>query len=424
MIISFNPLTSHPSITDREIEEMIHTHEDMLHKVQCGQTDHKGSLGWFDIDHSIPRDTLKEIETLATHVNSISKVMIVIGIGGSNRGAISALNVLHRNTSSPTSLYFAGDSLSNQSLLDAIALISSVDVTLNVIAKDFNTLEPGITFRVLRDEMKKKYGEEYNNRIIVTGSYGKGQLHEMALQYHYHFLPFHEEIGGRFSVLSAVALFPLKVSGINIDALIEGAKEVQKELTTTELTSNSAIRYAMFRYLLLKKGYTCESLVTYEPDLKEFGRWWIQLFGESEGKTDNVLFPLSFSYSEDLHAVGQWIQQGPKIVIETHLMSYHDNEDIIIKSSNEEDGFDYLNNMNFKELNKVVGQAAIKAHVNEGVPSSIITTSHPLNEKTLGGLYWFFLFSVYASCSIMGVHPFNQEGVELYKKNMYSSLGK
>ena len=212
--------------------------------------------------------------------------------------------------------------------------------------------------------------------------------------------------------------------GVDIDSMIEGAKDMREELTTTPLISNSAVMYAASRYLLLQQGIKMESLVTFEPDLKEFGRWWVQLFGESEGKTDEVLFPLSFSFSEDLHALGQWIQMGPKNVLETHLITYYDTKDTIIKDSIEKDGFDYLTNKNFKDLNTIVQKAALKAHTEEGVPSFTIETANPLNEKTLGSLYWFFLFSVYASCTIMDVNPFNQEGVELYKKNMYSSLGK
>lgn len=408
-------------VSESEIHTTIEQNQSLISDVQRGEEQYSGSLGWLDVR----AQKIDELVRVANRVNQIAEVMIVIGIGGSNRGAVAALQVLKRTSSSPTTLYFAGDTLSSTCLGDALKVIEHKSVVLNVIAKDFNTVEPGITFRLLRSAMQAKYGTAYEQRIIVTGSKGSGQLYELAQQHGYTYLPFPADIGGRFSVLSPVGLFPLAVAGVDIQNLLEGAFAMQQKVRTIQGIGNPAIEYAILRSLIRKKGVVLESLVTFEPDLQHFTRWWIQLFAETEGKTDQVLFPIGFSYSEDLHAVGQYVQQGPRILLETFLDLHYAETNCMIKPSNDVvDGFSYMDGKPFSLLNKAVYQAALEAHSKDGIPCIELNSDCSLHAESLGGLFYFFLFSAYLSARLLGVNPFDQEGVEQYKRNMYAGLGK
>lgn len=408
-------------VSESEIRATIEQYQLLISDVQRGEEQYSGSLGWLDVR----AQEIEELVHVANRVNQIAEVMIVIGIGGSNRGAVAALEALKRTSLSSTTLYFAGDTLSSTCLSDALAVIEHKSVVLNVIAKDFNTVEPGITFRMLRSAMQTKYGTAYEQRIIVTGSKGSGQLYELAQQHGYTYLPFPSDIGGRFSVLSPVGLFPLAVAGVDIQNLLEGAFAMQQKVRTIQGIGNPAIEYAVLRSLIRKKGVVLESLVTFEPDLQHFTRWWIQLFAETEGKTDQVLFPIGFSYSEDLHAVGQYVQQGPRILLETFLDLQYAETNCMIKPSNDVvDGFSYMDEKPFSLLNKAVYQAALEAHSKDGIPCIELKSDCSLHAESLGGLFYFFLFSAYLSARLLGVNPFDQEGVEQYKRNMYAGLGK
>ena len=413
------PAVSH--VSEQEINTYLHHKKHIIESVQRGLAQDKGSLGWFTVEQSCS----KELHEIAAKVQGMAEVMIVIGIGGSNRAAIAALEALKRTVNSPTTLYFAGDSMSTTRLQDALHLVRTKSVVLNVIAKDFNTVEPGIWFRMLRKAMQQKYGPSYNERIVAIGSRGEGQLYELAKLHGYAYLPFPKEIGGRFSALSPVGLFPMAVAGLDVEKMLEGARHMEKHLKATPIEENPAVRYAVLRNIIREKGIQIEGLVFFEPDLCALTRWWIQLFAESEGKTDNVLFPVGFSYSEDLHAVGQYVQEGPRVILETFLNLGYKTEELLIDPSQDVlDGFSYLDDKPFTVLNESVYRSALKAHSDDGVPCCELTLDSHIDEKTMGSLFWFFLFSAYLSATLLGVIPFDQEGVESYKKNMYAELGK
>jgi glucose-6-phosphate isomerase len=285
-------------------------------------------------------------------------------------------------------------------------------------------VEPGVAFRVLRQAMLDKYGEAYRERIVATGSRGPGQLAELAEKHGYRFLDFPAEVGGRFSALTSVALFPLAVAGVDIAALVAGAAEEERALKSEDLASNPAVRYAARRNLLFSEGFTVESLVFFEPDLLPFARWWTQLFAETEGKNGDAVFPTYFSYSEDLHAVGQYVQQGRRCIQETFLDFMHENPGFLIgPSALVRDGFGYLDGKPFDALNRAVYEAALGAHSEDGVPCAEIAVP-AIGAGELGALFYFFMFAAYVSATLLGVDPFSQDGVENYKRNLYRILGK
>jgi len=407
-------------VGEQEIDSCIADYRDLLCSVQKGRAEDQGYLGWF----TVSKECLTRVKAEAERIRELADVMIVIGIGGSNRAAVAVLQALKRRIKSTTTLFFAGDTLSPTRLEDALNCIETKSVVLNVIAKDFNTVEPGVTFRMLRSALQKKYGDSYSQRIVATGSDGEGQLHELANNQGYAFLPFPKEIGGRFSALSEVALFPLAVAGVDVDALIAGASTMERKLKSLPPEENPAMRYAVLRNLIRKRGITIESLVVFEPDLQDFIRWWVQLFAETEGKTGDVLFPVGFNYSEDLHAVGQYVQEGPRVLLETFLNFQYTQNERVIEPSPQEDGFSYLDGKRFQELTTTVYQAALKAHTEGGVPCVELSCDEPLSTASIGSLFYFFLFSAYCSSVLLGVNPFDQNGVEAYKRAMYHDLGK
>ncbi|HKL59880.1 MAG TPA: hypothetical protein VJ863_08280 [Sphaerochaeta sp.] len=421
MNIKCNTKRAVSHVSEEDLQTYLLGNKSLIESVQAGLEQDKASLGWF----TVPQECSPELQALAAKVQNMAEVMIVIGIGGSNRAAIAALDALRRTADSPTTLYFAGDSLSTARLQDALHLVRTKSVVLNVIAKDFNTVEPGIWFRMLRSAMKEKYGPRYNERVVAIGSEGPGQLYELSKLHRYAYLPFPKDIGGRFSALSPVGLFPMAVAGLDVEKILDGAREQEKRCKEAPYNENSAVRYASLRNIIRKRGIQVESLVFFEPDLLALSRWWIQLFAESEGKTDIVLFPVGFSYSEDLHAVGQYVQEGPRVILETFLHVNYQTEELQIEPSEDvEDGFSYLDGKPFSALNESVYRSSLKAHSDDGVPCCELTTDSPLNEQSLGSLFWFFLFSAYLSATMLGVVPFDQDGVESYKKNMYAELGK
>jgi glucose-6-phosphate isomerase len=389
-----------------------------------GKAGDERKLGWFSLADSLPAAEFRRILDEAAYVRGLADTMIVIGIGGSNRGAMAAIGALSPSLASPVRVVFAGDTLSGTELKEALALVENRSVVLNVIAKDFNTIEPGIAFRVLRCAMMKKYGPAYSKRVVATGSRGNGQLFGLAEREGWRFLDFPESIGGRFSVLSAVGVFPMAVAGVDVAGLAEGARAMEAELKAADLLTNPAVAYAMDRGLLFSRGFGIESLVVFEPGLVPFARWWVQLFAETEGKTQSAIFPTYFSYSEDLHAVGQYVQEGRRFISETFLRLFHEDPAFRIEASGSvPDGFGYLDGKVFDELNRAVYAAALEAHAAGGVPCREIACSR-LDAVSLGGLFYFFMFACYLSATILGVNPFDQEGVEGYKRNMYRLLGK
>lgn len=416
-------IDSLPLSTD-EIQTEIYKRQTDILQVQQGKIGDHNRLGWFTLPHQLDEylapihEAAEKIKTMVTH-------LIVVGIGGSNRGSMAATQALRYQISSPVTISYAGDSLSQMHLQEALELVEKENVAINVIAKDFNTLEPGITFRLLRDALKKKYGSTYHQRVFVTGSRGSGQLFDLAQHHGYHFLDFPENFGGRFSVLSAVGLLPMAVAGIDLYKIFQGAKAAESYLKSTAPEKNQGVIYAITRNLLFQKGFTLESLVLFEPDLLHLGRWWIQLFAESEGKTEKAIFPVSFMYSDDLHAVGQYVQEGRRCIAETYLKLFHPNKPLVIPESPEvSDGFDYLSCKEFQTLNETVYQAALEAHKNDGIPCTQFIAESTICPEIIGYFFYYSFFVCYLSCVLLEVNPFDQEGVEGYKRNMYTLLGK
>lgn len=416
-------------VSDGDIDRWIGARADRIDSVRRGEAWDRRWLGWFDPAVSASPEILESLHAQAVRVRGIADTLIVIGIGGSNRGAMAAIQAMHRSLRSAVRIFWAGDTLSSSAMQAAIEVIKTRSVVLNVIAKDFNTVEPGIAFRMLRGAMIERYGDGYADRIVATGSRGPGQLHELALRHGYHFLDFPREIGGRFSVLSEVGLFPMAVAGVDIDSVTAGARKMAAALRNAGLMKDPAIRYVAARHLLFGEGFPIESLVLFEPDLVPFAKWWTQLFAETEGKNDKALFPTWFSYSEDLHAVGQLVQQGGRRIIETYLDLFNATQDLVIGASDMvRDGFDYLTGKRFDDLGRAVYGAAIEAHASDGVPCIELVPggdgAEGIAEGSLGALFYFFMYAAAISATLNGADPFTQDGVEAYKRNMYRRLGK
>ncbi len=424
MDISFSYMATGAVAGAEDLRRKIKAHERLIAQVQGGKIWNETMLGWFSVRETTGQDRCALIRAEAERVRSMADVMIVIGIGGSNRGAMAAVQALQHSLDGKIRLVWAGDTLSAVKLKEILETVRSCSVVLNVIAKDFNTVEPGISFRLLRQVMQEKYGDSYAERIVATGSRGPGQLGELAKIHGYRFLDFQPAIGGRFSVLSEVGLFPMAVAGIDIESMLEGAARCAQELKITDMYTNPAVQYAAMRSVLFEKGFVVESLACFEPDLVHFARWWTQLCAETEGKSQDAIFPTSFNYSEDLHAVGQFVQQGRRCIMETFLGALHVSPEFMIPGSVDvKDGFEYLDGKAYDELNRAVYEAALQAHSNDGVPCMEIKVPG-LDAGHIGALFYFFMFTTYLSASMLGVNPFTQDGVENYKRQMYRILGK
>ncbi len=391
-----------------------------IKSVLQGEVGSAADLGWFfpgRWDHS---PLIEEIQTLAERIRGDAEVFVLVGIGGSNRGAQSVIESLGDKK---VEIVYAGDTLSSHSIQGILERIKDRSTYINVIAKDFNTLEPGIAFRMLRRALETRYGSEANEHIIVTGSEGEGQLATLAQEYRYRYLPFPPDMGGRFSVLSAVGLLPISVAGVDIRGLIQGAINAERELKSFSVEENPACQYAVARNLLAEKGFLIEDFITFEPSLSFFNRWWVQLFGESEGKNGKAIFPTGNNYSEDLHAIGQYIQEGPRMVMETFLDAHFPHPEIVVQPTLVQDGFNYLNYKPFDTLNSAVYDAAYKAHCQIGVPCFQFHVGE-ISPEMFGELFYLFMLSCCISSVLIGVNPYGQPGVESYKQEMYGILGK
>jgi len=405
-----------------EIEREFNLHKSLFdgcYQMTYGQDDRKG---WLTVEKHANDEALNRILEVSEKVRKNAEVFVVIGIGGSNRGALAAIHGLIKDRHQGPEILWAGNNLSGVYLQRIFDKIGDRSVYIDVIAKDFNTIEPGLTFRMFRAYLESRYGAQYHERIIVTGSEGQGQLKEMAQKYHYTYLPFPEDVGGRYSIMTPVGLLPIAVYGLDIKKLVHRAIEVERYLKSVPHRENPALQYAIIRKLLFEKGFQIESMCVFEPQLEHFARWWLQEFGETEGKGQNVIFPTYFVYSEDLHSMGQYVQEGRRFVFETFIKSFR-KTDLQIPSSKEKDGFDYMSGRAFDEANHAVYDASITAHSEDGIPCIEFIVPEP-DEVIYGELFYFFLFAVYCSANYIGVNPFDQNGVDNYKKNMYRILGK
>lgn len=377
------------------------------------------SLGWLDPEEWAGEGTLAEIEAAAKDIRRQAQVLVLIGVGGSNNGARAVVSALERPEG--TRLAYMGHTLSPQALQQALASLEGKSVYVNCIAKNFETLEPGASFRVMRGWMREKYGEGYHSRVAVTGTPGS-QLQALSREHGWRFFPFPPNIGGRFSGLSPVGLLPMAAAGVDIRALAEGAKAMRRELLAASPRDNLALRYACLRNLLHQKGYALELLAAFEPRLAGFFKWWIQLFAESEGKDGKGLFPVCADYSEDLHSMGQYVQEGRSILFETFLSVKEKDGDLAPRADGVRDGFGYLDGQDFDGLNRAAFRATQRAH-SQKLPCLTLEVDR-LDEWHMGALLYFFFCACYLSGSILGVNPFDQPGVEAYKRWMFEALGK
>jgi len=403
-----------------EPDEFIASHGELISKVISGKYGMPEALGWFTVADNAAETLLNSITNLAEKIRQDADVFILAGVGGSNRAAQSVIEGLGFNRKENLSILYMGNTLSSRDMQDALDALEEKSVYANIIAKNFATLEPGIAFRLLRSWMKKKYGPSYKERITLTGSYGKGQLAEIAKANNFSFLEFPAAVGGRFSAFTAVSLFPMAVMGADIRGFLRGAELCEKRLKAK--AGGIAARYAAIRHLLQKKGFVVESLAFFEPRLEKLGRWWLQLHGETEGKNHNAILPVLTGFSEDLHAIGQYIQEGGNFLFETFL-GFFDPVNVTIPPSDFDDGFSFLDGKSLDILNPAVKGAAAEAHYKKGIPVLEFNVKE-LNEESLGEFMYMQMMSAYFSAAFLEVEPFDQNGVEQYKRNLLHKLGK
>ncbi|NLI19952.1 MAG: glucose-6-phosphate isomerase [Clostridiales bacterium] len=405
--------------TPAEWEQEIQRRAPLAGLLKNGEPRHADNLGWLDPDECAGEKQLAQIETLAGTIRKEADVFVVVGIGGSNNAARAAISALQR-PGEPEIVYM-GNTLSPHALVKALERLEGKSVYIDCIAKNFETLEPGASFRVLRKWLKLRYGEDADRRIVVTGTKGS-PLDELAQRHGWHFVAFPETVGGRYSGLTAVGLLPMAVAGLDIRAMVAGARETRKWLLAAEPEENLALRYACLRNLLYRKGYRVEMLSAFEPQFQGFFRWWRQLFAESEGKDSKGIFPVAAENSEDLHSIGQYVQDGEPIIFETFLDAQTPNALLSPEPDGVLDGFDYLNGKDFWAVNKIAFMATREAHSRK-LPC-ITLGIEALNERTFGALFYFYPCVCYLSGTILGINPFDQPGVEAYKGYMFEALGK
>lgn len=410
-------------VQEEKITRAIEKNKSLFSEVlESYKQDKEQVLGWMDIDKIAYKELINIIEEKAKEIRENADVFILIGVGGSNQGARAVIKAFQKE-GKPEILY-AGNNLSPIYMNNILKQIEGKSVYANIIAKNFATLEPGVCFRVIRKYMEKVYGEEEAaRRIIATGSPGGSSLEKLADEKGYLFLPFPLDVGGRYSVMSAVGLLPIAVSGVSLSELISGAKAMREYINNTAAEENDVLKYAVVRNELLKMGKNIEILSYFEPSLEYFSKWWVQLFGESEGKDGKGIFPTACSFSEDLHSLGQYIQSGQRIIFETFLNIENMAEHLIVPKDESADYFDYLDDKDFAWINQMAYEATVKAHADGGVPCMIVNIPE-LTPYYMGQLFYFFEMACYVSGKILGVNPFDQPGVEAYKQNMFKALGK
>ncbi len=387
-------------------------------------------LGWLTLPTDYDKEEFARIKKAAAKIKSDSEVLIVIGIGGSYLGARAAIefikspnyNVMKKDT---PDIYFSGNSISSTALKELVDICEGRDFSINVISKSGTTTEPAVAFRVFREILEKKYGKEgAAGRIYVTTDKEKGTLKSLSDREGYETFVVPDDVGGRYSVLTAVGLLPIAVSGADIDALMSGAKAAQDALTSDDLNENDCYKYAAIRNILYRKGKSAEMLVSYEPSFTMMNEWFKQLFGESEGKDGKGLFPVSAVFSTDLHSLGQYIQEGERLLFETVVSFEKPKYEITLGTDPENvDGLNFLAGKTMDYVNKKAFQGTILAHNDGGVPNLVLSVPE-MNEYELGYLIYFFEKACAVSGYVLGVNPFNQPGVESYKKNMFALLGK
>ena len=390
-------------------------------------------LGWIDLPVNYDKEEFARIQKAADKIKNDSDVLVVIGIGGSYLGARAAIeflrhsfyNNLPKEVRKTPEIYYCGNSISSTYLQHLIDVIGDRDFSVNIISKSGTTTEPAIAFRIFKEMAEKKYGkEEAAKRIYATTDKAKGALKNLATEEGYESFVVPDDVGGRFSVLTAVGLLPIAVSGADITKLMEGAAAGRERALNAPFEENDAVLYAAIRNILHNKGKSVEILANYEPSMHYVSEWWKQLYGESEGKDQKGIFPASVDLTTDLHSMGQFIQDGARIMFETVVNVGEPKATITIgKEPVDLDGLNYLAGKDMDFVNKSAMNGTILAHTDGQVPNLMINVPKQ-DEYTLGELFYFFEFAVGVSGYMLGVNPFNQPGVESYKKNMFALLGK
>ena len=390
-------------------------------------------LGWLDLPVDYDKEEFARIQKAAAKIQSDSEVLVVIGIGGSYLGARAAIeflrhgfyNNISKDVRKTPEIYYAGNSISGSYLQGLLDVVGDRDFSVNIISKSGTTTEPAIAFRIFKEKLEKKYGkEEAAKRIYATTDKAKGALKHLADEEGYETFVVPDDVGGRFSVLTAVGLLPIAVSGADIQKLMDGAAEGRKLALEQDFAENDALQYAAVRNILLRKGKAVEILSNYEPSLHYVSEWWKQLYGESEGKDQKGIFPASVDLTTDLHSMGQFIQDGSRIMFETVMNVETPKHNITIQEEPVDlDGLNYLAGKDMDFVNKSAMNGTILAHTDGQVPNFMVKIPEQ-NEFYLGELFYFFEFACGVSGYLLGVNPFNQPGVESYKKNMFALLGK
>lgn len=422
-----------PFVSGHEVVSMKKLAQDAK-KVLVEKTgDGNDFLGWIDLPVDYDKEEFARIKKAAEKIRNDSEVLLVIGIGGSYLGARAAIeflghsfyNVVDKSIRKGPEIYFLGNSISSTYLKHLMDVVGDRDFSINIISKSGTTTEPAIAFRIFKKKMETKYGkEEAAKRIYATTDKSKGALKKLSDEEGYQTFVVPDDVGGRFSVLTAVGLLPIAASGADIDKLMEGAASGRKAALELPFEENDAMKYAALRNIFLRKGKSVEILANYEPAVHYVSEWWKQLFGESEGKDQRGIFPASVDLTTDLHSMGQFIQDGSRIMFETVIEIEKSREEIVM---NEEpvdlDGLNYLAGKTVDFINKSAMNGTILAHTDGQVPNLLVKVPE-VNEFYLGQLFYFFEFACGVSGYLLGVNPFNQPGVESYKKNMFALLGK
>ena len=431
MTLGINDKYIRPFVTEEELASLQNEITAAHAKLLAGTGEGSDFLGWVTLPDDYDKEEFDRIKKAAKKIQSSCDVFIVIGIGGSYLGARAAIEFLkspmYNSVKKDTpDIYFSGCNISAQAMNELLAICEGKDVCINVISKSGTTTEPAVAFRVFREMLEKKYGKDgARERIFVTTDKCRGTLKKFADESGYETFIVPDNIGGRFSVLTAVGLLPIATAGIDIDMLMKGASDAAKEYTATpDIKENACMKYVALRNAMYRNGKAIEILVSYEPYAAMFSEWWKQLYGESEGKDGKGIYPASVIFSTDLHSMGQFIQDGTRNLFETVLSVVDEQEKLAIPYDEANvDGLNFLAGVDLNDVNKKAMKGTILAHVDGGCPNVLVEIDKR-NEYSLGYLIYFFEFACGVSGYVLGVNPFNQPGVEAYKKNMFALLGK
>ena len=431
--VTFDYAKAAPFVSDNEVEIMQKLTLDAKDLLLSRKGAGNDFLGWIDLPEDYDKEEFARIKKAAEKIQKDSEVLLVIGIGGSYLGARAAIeflrhsfyNMVDKSIRKTPEIYFVGNSISSTYIKHLMDVIGDRDFSVNMISKSGTTTEPAIAFRVFKEMLEKKYGKaEAAKRIYATTDKARGSLKKLATEEGYETFVVPDDVGGRFSVLTAVGLLPIAVSGADIDKLMEGAQAGRKQAIEADFAENDALKYAALRNILLRKGKAVEILANYEPCVHFVSEWWKQLYGESEGKDKKGILPASVDLTTDLHSMGQFIQHGARIIFETVINIETSREEILIGEEPVDlDGLNYLAGKSVDFVNKSAMNGTILAHTDGQVPNLVVNVPE-VNEYYLGQLFYFFEFACGVSGYLLGVNPFNQPGVESYKKNMFALLGK